>query len=261
MKKSALQHVGVKHVCFTLIELLVVIAIIAILAAILLPALNSARVRGRSASCVNNLKQLGNALTMYIADSDGYYLPRKGVDNTSHHYVGWCYLAASYVSSGSLTSNSSGYKYLRKEEIPVFYCPSGQMVERGDLYLDSGKYQPHYTTNNYISAGLELAGGVAYGLKETAVKAPSRKYFFLECGNVTSGWWSAVNENSNVISLMHPTGKSGTGLYTSAAELESSGGGMNIGFCDGHVESKRNGIRATGWGDPIYGQHYNPAAK
>ena len=134
------------------------------------------------------------------------------------------------------------------------------MIERGDLYLNTGKYQPHYTTNNYISAGLPI-GSIEYGLKEGDVKAPSRKYFFLECGNVTSGYWTAVSENSNVISMMHPTGKSGTGLYTSAADLEGSGGGMNIGFCDGHVESKTKGIRATGWGDPIYTMHYNPSAK
>jgi prepilin-type N-terminal cleavage/methylation domain-containing protein/prepilin-type processing-associated H-X9-DG protein len=58
---------------FTLIELLVVIAIIAILAALLFPVFARAREKGRQASCLSNLKQIGEALTMYAQDYDGTY--------------------------------------------------------------------------------------------------------------------------------------------------------------------------------------------
>ena len=89
---NALHHKAPFAHSFTLIELLVVIAIIAILAAILLPALQQARGRARSTSCANQLKQIGICVQEYADEFDGYYMPSElYTAGSSNKLRGWFY--------------------------------------------------------------------------------------------------------------------------------------------------------------------------
>ena len=188
-----------------MVELLVVIAIIALLMAILLPALNKAREHGKRAVCLNNVKQLVLAWIMYADDNDG----KICAANVGHSKFGWvANMQASDTIPEQIEAIKSGKIYEYCKNIKLYKCPTGV---RGEM-----------RTYSVVSSMNTIPGGFKGKVFKNRMNIPrqAERIVFLDEGHISNYAFSIYYKEPrwrDIPPLRH-------------------GNGTTFSFADGHSE-------------------------